>query len=185
MQGHNFCYFDKALSKESVNQIIDICSEYELEDGITGVGKTEVRDSLISWVSDQRLFDMINPYILKANQTSSWNFDLVTNEHCQYTIYNESQHFGWHNDTIDPNQDGLIRKLSMTVQLTDPSEYEGGEFWIKYLQNDGDEYIEKLDFTKGLGTIIVFPSYVWHKVTPVTRGTRKSLVCWTLGYPFK
>jgi PKHD-type hydroxylase len=185
MQGLNFCYFDKALNQESVNQIIDICSEYELEDGMTGAGKTKVRDSLISWVSDQKLFDMINPYILKANQTSGWNFDLVTNENCQYTVYNKSQHFGWHTDQIMPMDNGLIRKLSMTVQLTDPNEYDGGEFLIKYLDEDGNPCVEELNFAKGLGTIIVFPSYVWHKVTPVTKGTRKSLVCWTLGYPFK
>ena len=72
----------------------------------------------------------------------------------------------------------------MTIQLSDPSEYEGGDFCFQWLTTKG-VHEEKVDEAKKLGTIIVFPSYIWHTVKPITKGTRKSLVCWQLGKPFK
>ena len=75
---------------------------------------------------------------------------------------------------------GRIRKISMTIPLVDGSEYEGGDFVIK--NSFGDEIVIKEARKKG--SVIVFPSFLLHKVTPVTAGTRYSLVMWTLGWPF-
>ena len=75
-------------------------------------------------------------------------------------------------------------QLSMTMQLSDPSEYEGGDFCFQWLTTKG-VHEEKVDAAKKLGTVIVFPSYIWHTVKPITKGTRKSLVCWQLGKPFE
>jgi PKHD-type hydroxylase len=72
----------------------------------------------------------------------------------------------------------------MTLQLTDSSEYNGGDFYVKYFDN-GKEKEHKIKDAKEKGTLIVFPSSLLHRVTPITKGTRKSLVCWTLGFPFK
>ena len=74
----------------------------------------------------------------------------------------------FHNEPFD-------RKLSMTVQLTDPTEYEGGDFHL-------DDSVEPLpSFSKDKGSVLIFPSYINHKVSPVTKGIRRSLVAWFSG----
>ena len=77
--------------------------------------------------------------------------------------------------------------MSNVVQLTDPKEYEGGELEFDFRQNDPDKK-RKPKIAKEIapkGSIIVFPSFVWHRVKPVTKGLRYSLVNWNLGWPFK
>ena len=114
----------------------------------------------------------------------------------QYSNYNEGDYYDWHNDQHESAYaDGLIRKLSFTIFLND--EYESGEFEICKLS--GSKELPKINVTNisqkiitdeggahpSIGTIIIFPSYVWHRVAPVTKGIRKSLVGWILGKPFR
>jgi PKHD-type hydroxylase len=73
-----------------------------------------------------------------------------------------------------------VRKLSISIQLTNPEEYEGGELKLY----DGDEDKTNV-MDKTQGTLIIFPSYVLHEVMPVTKGTRNSLVAWVTGPQFK
>ena len=77
--------------------------------------------------------------------------------------------------------------LSVTVTLTDPKEYKGGELEFDFRQQDPDKPREPRTCTEILpkGSIVVFPSFVWHRVKPVTKGVRYSLVIWNLGYPFQ
>ena len=98
-------------------------------------------------------------------------------ENLQLTNYNDTEKgmYGWH---LDYNSKDSSRKLSMVVQLTDPSEYEGGNLQIK-VNND------PVNVRKQRGLIAIFPSYVLHQVTPVTQGTRQSLVAWVEGPAFK
>ena len=77
-----------------------------------------------------------------------------------------------------------MRKLSMIIPLVDGNEYEGGDFEINLNNPENDNNIVSIKEAKIKGTIIVFPSFVWHRVTPVTSGTRYSLVIWNLGKPF-
>jgi PKHD-type hydroxylase len=191
---NNYWYFKKALSKPLVNRIIEICEESKKKDAeIEGsVLDKKKRDCLISWVSSQTIYKTLNPYINTANENAGWNFDISWNEDCQYTIYNKKQFYGYHIDSFikpykdcqNKNWEGKYRKLSLTLQLSDPSEYEGGDFYFKYLTSEGVKE-EKVDDAKDFGTIIIFPSFVYHQVTPITKGTRKSLVNWSLGFPFK
>ncbi len=106
----------------------------------------------------------------------NWNFDLTGFvESCQYTIYDAAQlgHYDWHLDAHS-QWNSSPRKLSVVIQLSDPSEYDGGEFCIK---THRDETI----LPKEKGTLIMFPSYILHKVKPVTSGVRRSFVCWISG----
>ena len=85
---------------------------------------------------------------------------------------------------------GKIRKLSVTCQLTDGSEYEGGELEFDFRDydpniRDESKHLIKAKEVLPKGSIVVFPSHVWHRVKPVKKGTRYSLVLWNLGYPFK
>ena len=79
------------------------------------------------------------------------------------------------------NYTNMIRKLSFSIMLNDPSEYKGGDLkiWYGKMDSEGKPAL-KIDNLKA-GTLVAFPSFLLHEVTPVTKGTRKSLVCWTLG----
>jgi len=88
---------------------------------------------------------------------------------CNYKA-KEKGHYDWHNDISN----GAVRKLSLTMQLTDPSKYEGGDL---ILSPSGHDVV----VPKKEGYIAVFPSWTPHKVTPVTKGSRQSLVAWFTG----
>jgi PKHD-type hydroxylase len=76
--------------------------------------------------------------------------------------------------------------LSVTCSLSSPEDYEGGELEFDFRNMDPDKQsVRKCAEIKPRGSIVVFPSHVWHRVKPVTKGTRYSLVIWNLGYPFK
>jgi PKHD-type hydroxylase len=81
---------------------------------------------------------------------------------------------------------GKIRKLSVTCSLSDPKDYKGGELEFDFRNMGPDKpTIRKCAEIAARGSIVVFPSHVWHRVKPVTKGTRYSLVIWNLGYPFR
>ena len=151
------------------------------------------RDSDIVWMNDRWIYKEIQPYIHQANINAGWNFNWDFSESCQFTIYKKGQYYDWHCDSWDkpyseegPTK-GKIRKLSVTVSLTDPTQYKGGELEFDFRQNDPDKK-RKPKIAKEIapkGSIIVFPSFVWHRVKPVTKGVRYSLVMWNLGYPFQ
>lgn len=110
--------------------------------------------------------------------TSLWKFDLTEIvDDLQYTVYHhDGGHFDWHMDL--GSEKYARRKVSITMQLSDPEDYEGGDFEFMI----GNEVV-KLPRKKGC--VILFPSYFLHRVTPVTKGTRKSLVLWIYGPPFR
>jgi PKHD-type hydroxylase len=149
------------------------------------------RNSNIVWLNEPWIYKEVQPYIHEANKKANWNFQWDESEHCQFTKYKLNQYYDWHCDSFgEPNMNGKIRKISMTCQLTDGSEYEGGELefdFRNYEPNMRDESKHKIQCKEILpkGSIIVFPSFLWHRVKPVTKGIRYSLVMWNLGYPFK
>ena len=98
-------------------------------------------------------------------------------ENIQFTEYDSAYdgYYDWHIDT-GGKELSSNRKLSMSVQLSDPSEYEGGELQVVKETNV---------LKKNRGSAFIFPSYLLHRVTPVTKGTRYSLVCWISGHPFR
>jgi PKHD-type hydroxylase len=152
------------------------------------------RNSNIAWLSDSWIYKEIHPYIHEANRLAGWNFDWDFSESCQFTKYKKGQHYGWHCDSWEvpyknpSNLDmhGKIRKLSVTCSLSDPNDYKGGELEFDFRNMDPDKpNVRKCAEIRSRGSIVVFPSHVWHRVKPVTKGTRYSLVLWNLGYPFK
>lgn len=86
--------------------------------------------------------------------------------------------------TVAPRLVGKIRKLSCTISLNDPSEYEGGNLRFDLGPHRDDRY-HTCTTIRPKGSVVIFPSFVYHQVTPVTKGTRYSLVCWNLGPPWK
>jgi PKHD-type hydroxylase len=102
----------------------------------------------------------------------------------QYTVYETNDHYDWHIDSHSkPYPNGCIRKISFTLCLNE--DYEGGEFEISKPNPKPEKHINtKFTDKFTLGTVISFPSFVWHKVNPVTSGTRKVLVGWSVGPQF-
>lgn len=141
-----------------------------------------VRRSHVSWID--KTSDTAWVFEKLADVASSLNaqfyrFDLTGfGEALQLTNYDQSEHgmYGWHQDY--GGKLSVSRKLSMVLQLTDPSQYEGGNLEIK---TGGNPHAVR----KQRGLIAVFPSYTLHQVTPVTRGSRQSLVAWISGPSFK
>jgi PKHD-type hydroxylase len=124
------------------------------------------------------VFRRVTDIVLNLNE-KFFKFDLFgLNEGFQFTNYEApSGKYGKH---VDRGTNILVRKLSISIQLTDPEEYEGGELKLY----DGGEEEGTLMY-KTQGTLIMFPSYVLHEVMPVTKGTRNSLVTWVTGKQFK
>jgi len=138
------------------------------------------RKSTVSWLpfdKMQPMYDDINNFIQKTNRNHFGFGDIQIRERAQITEYTKGGYYDWHTDTsLDMSSEPAVRKLSMTLLLNDPSEFEGGELQIAGTKNT------KL-MKQGHATI--FASFLQHTVTPVTRGVRRSLVMWFGGEPFK
>jgi len=173
-----------------------------------------VRDSEVSWLNDKWLYDLIHPFLKRANIDAGWKYEWDYSESFQFTKYGPGQFYGWHADgnschfgrykryipgvspttpegniprgyTTNPDFVGKVRKLSMTINLNKPGEYDGGNLKFDFGPHASGKRFHECVEIRPQGSIIVFPSYVYHQVTPVTRGTRYSLVLWSLGQPFK
>jgi PKHD-type hydroxylase len=153
------------------------------------------RDSNIVWMNDRWIYNEIQPYIHTANRNAGWNYEWTYSESCQFTKYDKGQYYDWHCDSWDrpyvreanDPSNGKIRKLSVTVSLSDPKDYKGGELEFDFRNKDPDKKpnIVKCKEILPKGSLVVFPSFVWHRVCPVKKGSRYSLVIWNLGWPFK
>ena len=206
-----YYYFQSALTPRFCDELIKYGKSQQEQLALTGgqtvkiqegkdlkeediVDLKKKRDSNVVWLNDRWIYKEIQPFIHQANKLAGWNFDWDFSESCQFTKYKLNQFYDWHCDSWDVpyiNQDnkdtnGKIRKLSVTCSLSDPKDYEGGELEFDFRNMDPDKpTIRKCAEIKPRGSIVVFPSHVWHRVKPVTKGTRYSLVIWNLGYPFK
>jgi PKHD-type hydroxylase len=177
-----YAFWNNAFSKKECQTIINIAKNKGLIKGTTfNDNKTkDVRDSKISWLYPvdkmDWVFRRVTDITLNLNERF-FKFDLFgLNEGFQFTNYEApSGKYGKH---VDRGMNMPVRKLSISIQLTNPEEYEGGE--LKLYEGDKGTIMDKTQ-----GTLIMFPSYVLHEVMPVTKGTRNSLVTWVTGKQFK
>lgn len=186
-QVHPFITWENAFSDEEIESIKYYCSTLPKQSGIVGKGDefsedNSIRSSNISWVANNQnsgwIYDRL-AYVARSINAKFFNFDLYGFvEDFQYTEYtgDDSGHYTWHIDMS--NNSTAPRKLSLVLQLTDPSEYQGGD--LQTMMSAEEQTVNK---QKGL--ISVFPSWVMHRVTPVTSGKRQTLVIWISGPSFK
>ena len=201
-----YWYFQSAIPPKICDDILEYGQSLEKQTAITGGHKErnrppteeelkniqKKRKSDIVWLSDNWIYNEIHPFIHMANTKADWNFQWDFTEACQFTEYKKGQFYDWHCDSSetpydspkDSSSNGKIRKLSMTLCLTEQDEYDGGELEFAFHDFDGNKQPRICEEIKQKGSIIVFPSFVWHRVKPVTRGIRHSLVCWNLGQPY-
>jgi PKHD-type hydroxylase len=120
---------------------------------------------------------IIRSYIVTANKSTQWNYSITDIQNVQIGRYVDGGHYAYHKDEELPNNKKINRKLSAVLFLSDPNDYEGGVFEFEDLEGQIDKMPQ--------GSIIVFPSYVKHRVTPVTSGERYTAVAWAVGPSFK
>jgi len=205
---HNYWFWKNTISPRLCDEIIQYGLRNKKERALTGSqGPTrdlvknplnvkeikhlkKTRDSDVVWMKDNWIYKEIQPYVHSANSAAGWNFQWQQSEVCQFTVYTKGQYYGWHQDSwheaykIPGTLQGKIRKLSMSISLSDPQEYNGGnlEFDFRAISKNKPWVCKEIN---SKGSVVVFPSFLWHRVTPVTRGIRYSLVSWHSGDPFK
>lgn len=181
-QNHPFVTWDNGFTEEELQKIIDYCDSLPKSNAVINAGDNieEIRKSEVAWVSNNSeiswLYDRL-AYITRKINSQFYHFNLSGFvEDFQYTVYDgDASHYDWHLDMS--NTSNSPRKLTLVLQLSDPSEYEGGDLQTLTKAEPG-----VVDKKKGM--VAAFPSWTLHKVTPVTSGIRKSLVVWVAGPQF-
>lgn len=184
-----YYYFKGGLTPDDITRVHALADTVEFDIattasiGVEDESLDSIRKSRIKWLpkneSSQWLYEKIGQMAIEANE-ALYKFDLTTmREDLQYTVYPaDAGHYDWHMD----NAGGGVmtqRKLSCTIELSEHGQdYEGG----KLQANVGSGIIE---MPQGAGTVVFFPSFMLHRVTPVTQGERKSLVLWIGGDHYK
>jgi PKHD-type hydroxylase len=178
---YHYWYFENTISDEEINYIFDIANNRWKRGKTFKVEGEHTRESDIVWTEDQKLYDLIWPYMLEANRQLT-NFDIDYAESMQITRYQKNEFYDYHIDGTgisyydEPSSEifhNRTRKLSMSLLLND--DFEGGELELK----------ESEPIENKKGKMIFFPSFFEHRVLPVTKGVRYSLVCWFLGPPLR
>ena len=183
-----YAYRKDVFTKEECKLIIKLGESHNSKESLVGVEKkstknTSLRSSRTAWIpfnaDYQWIYSRIAEKVLKLNE-EFFNFDIRGfNESLQFTHYHHKKR-GQFKSHIDSVCGIEARKLSVSVQLSPPT-YKGGELQVI----TGSHSKDKFKMVKDQGSLIVFPSYTLHEVTPVTKGERYSLVSWLTGPSFK
>ena len=181
--------WEAGIDEESVRLINEYASTLEEEIALTGDSTgggavADIRRSKIRWLPTRaegtsKILPMLSALFTQANN-NAFGVDWHTLDEIQHTLYEaeDKGHYGFHHDIFLDAPVMKHRKLSMTVQLSDSEDYEGGDFQFhsSYAPIAPDPVA-----LRKKGTVLIFPSFFLHRVTPVTKGERKSLVAWADG----
>lgn len=172
------------LSDEVIDGIIERCEGLPVQESTICGNKEDfsIRKSKVKWANkDSELREIIWGYGSVAN-SNAFGFDITNKFDIQFTTYKgkDKSYYTWHTDNNWLGEGFYDRKVSLVIQLSDPSDYEGGKFEFE----TNGEIISPEGFEKK-GSIIAFPSFMKHRVNPVTKGTRHSLVSWIEGPHFR
>lgn len=180
-QADDWCWHEGAFTNDELDAIIAMGEQARLSKGRVGGGDaTGIRDSYISWLFPNEITAWVfqrMAAIVQTRNAEHYGFDLDGFfQGFQFTKYvAPGQHYTWHTDR-GPGHG--VRKLSVSLLLSDPNDYEGGDLQMRF----GDSEVSA---KRERGVATLFPSWTTHRVTPVTSGTRYSLVAWVSGPPFR
>ena len=172
--------YDSAVNADQCAEIIKMgdgqwrSGKVDTENGNAEVGPG--RSSDVVFVNDRSVYELLEQFVLDANDNAGWRYELTAAQPIQLARYKVNEFYDHHLDSIGSHFDPRPRKLSLCVALND--DYDGGKFDFTSPSGLAEEEI-------ATGTVIVFPSFLFHHVSPVTRGVRYSLVGWYTGPPFK
>mgnify|MGYP003119189090 FL=1 len=166
----------QGVSRETISLIQSEADKESFTDAKIFSGDSKkIRKSNIKWLSGNlQIREILWSFVSQSNR-NAFGFDITSMGDIQYTEYDAKYkgHYNWHHDIQWDNTNAYDRKLSITMQLSESDDYEGGDFEFSECETP--------DNCRKLGTVLVFPSYLQHKVSPVTKGKRKSLVGWFEG----
>lgn len=183
----NLVVWENGFTADELDQIIALGELAEFNKGQIGTGSratvdNAVRDTDITWLEPspdtQWVYDRMTQFAARINH-DKFQFDLSHFQPFQYGKYQPGGHYTWHTDS-GPNFPEH-RKLSFVVGLSDPAAYEGGELEL----NTGGDADKAHGMKIRRGDLVVFPSFVPHRVKPVTSGQRMTLVGWAVGPKFR
>lgn len=175
-----YCWLAQAFSEDECQRIIAIGQKIGLSSSTVDNSSSggAIRDSRVAWIETgpetDWIYHKLGDLALSINR-ERYQLDLTGfTESLQFTEYPPAGHYHWHQDFACGAFS--IRKLSQVVLLSDPMEFEGGE--LEFFNDPGS-------YPNLRGTVVMFPSFEFHRVVPVTRGLRRSLVSWISGPPFR
>lgn len=172
-----------ALTAAECDAIMERAARYEDQAATVGFDEGQrsdqsYRSSTIRWLDSVRDADIVQRLMqfVHASNRSNFGADIVAPYELQYTEYHGTSagKYDWHQDVWLESPRPFDRKLSVVAQLSDPSEYEGGTFEFFGVQHPGVTFMPR-------GSMLIFPSFLQHRVLPVTGGIRRSLVTWVEG----
>ena len=171
---HRYYYRDEAVSSKDCDEFIEKYKDADFNKGLVGATDLEYRKAKVHWLENNNLLvRTLWSYVLEINQ-NYWQLNIDGYQKVQLTKYDDKCYYEWHKDS--GYDDGPIRKLSAVLQLSKPEDYKGCELQLF----EGIKEPEELPIKKQ-GSVIVFKSDEWHRVTRLTEGTRYSLVMWITG----
>ena len=192
-----FYIFPRAVKPNICEQIVQDCKQNILETALvsnldqSSRDDPSIRKTSVHFIKDKdnKVNGLAWHFLREANKLQ-FHYDLTYFQAIQFAEYKDGGFYGWHQDAsgIEPNNE--TRKLSLSLILSDPNTFEGGELQFynggKHLEDMGDVTGEQIqNDIQAQGTVVVFDSRDWHRVQPVTKGVRYSIVCWTVGPNFK
>lgn len=167
--------WDAIIPEPLLKQLDAECASLSLQKG-TLHGENfnpEVRKSSVAAFPGWHWFSgVLHNYAIFANESGKWGRTLVRPEATQIARYEASEYYHWHIDINPLSAEPLERKLTVICVLSEPQDYEGGALELRPVK-------EGLRLKRG--SVVVFPSVVEHRVTPVLRGVRRSATCWAMG----
>ena len=163
-----------AVDDKFIQSIIDVGESQGLQEATVGfdTSTNKIRSTKISWISAKEILLPLKDKILETNKSKDWNFTVTGMFPFQYSVYNKNDHYDWHIDRRPVHQGEDEKKLSFSLILNE--NYEGGELEFK-------DSKENMSLNLNKGDMVIFPSFLEHRVKPVLNGTRISLVGWMVG----
>jgi len=192
-----FYVFPRAVKPDVCEQIVKDCKQNILGKASVldfdkkGRDDPEVRKTLVHFIKDKdnKVNELAWHFLREANKIQ-FNYDLDYFQAIQFAEYKNGGFYGWHQDDSGIEKSNEIRKLSLSLILSNPDNFEGGELQFyngdRPMEDTEDVTAEQVtNDIKAQGSVIVFDSRDFHRVTPVVEGTRHSIVCWCCGPNFK
>jgi PKHD-type hydroxylase len=195
-----FYLFPKVLTKKKCETLLNFCiqntnfseasvlNKGERDNDMQSRGRNDpsIRKTDIAFVTpdykeDNEVNEIAWHFLAEANE-KLFNYKFESFQPVQFARYRDGGHYGWHQDSTGISPNGETRKLSLTFSLTDPHTYEGGH--LEFYGGEKSMQDQHIKTIRDQGTVIVFDSRDYHRVTPVTKGVRYSIVCWTVGPNF-
>jgi PKHD-type hydroxylase len=195
-----FYLFPRVVSKKECERLLDYCikntkftkatvlnkGQSDVGSDTSGRNDPSIRKTDIAFVTPDRKEDnQVNEiawHFLEEANKILFNYKIKAFQPVQFARYRDGGYYGWHQDSTGIRSDGETRKLSLTFSLSDPKTYEGGH--LEFYSGEKPMEDRHIKDIRDQGSVIVFDSRDFHRVTPCTKGTRYSIVCWTVGPNF-